>query len=149
MSEPRQLGEASDYNQLIAIYRARMAQLGLTFEQIDELSGLHYGYSNKILGPRQAKTLGQISMPLLNKTLAVKLVVIEDLDALIEMAPRWTARKTPMLAPASMRRQILTIGPRQGRKMAQDRWAKVAPADRKKHARKMARARWKRVRETL
>ena len=145
------IGEASNYDQLIEVYRKRMAQLGLTFEVLDYLSGLQAGYSNKLLGPSQSKTIGQVSMALLNKTLALKFVAIEDLEAAAEMGPRWERRDRPpnkdagrpaRLGKATLARVFLPVVIEMGKRGRAKQLAVQKPSTRRRIARLAAKARW-------
>ena len=52
----------TNYTGLLDAVRARMAQLELTYEILDHLSGVQVGYSSKILGPRPVKAFGPVSL---------------------------------------------------------------------------------------
>jgi hypothetical protein len=78
----RQLAEATDYNGLIAAIRNRADELQVAGETIDEVAGLPARYSAKLLGPNQVRRIGAVSLGPLLGALALKLIIVEDEDAL-------------------------------------------------------------------
>ncbi len=92
MSEPRVLAEFTDYDGLIEALRRRKAELDLSFELIDAIGGLQSGYSAKVLGPGMIKKLGPVSAGAINDVLAVKFVMVEDVEAAEAMKTRWQKR---------------------------------------------------------
>ncbi len=101
MSEPRVLATFADYDGLIEALRQRKTDLGLSCLLMDELSGLPAGYTAKVLGPSRIKSLGAISTSAINGCLAIKLAVIEDLEAIQRMAGRWERRDEGHVRPIS------------------------------------------------
>ena len=98
-----------DYDHLRAAARARMAQLQITFETLDAVSGVQSGYSAKILGPKPSRNFGPMSLSTIFSALGMKLVAVEDPEALaqirhrlVKRAPRKGGRKPTWLASASM-----------------------------------------------
>ncbi len=62
--------------------RARAVEIGISREVLDEISGLPDGYSSKLLAPRPIKHMGDLAMGEALPVLGMKLVAIEDLEAL-------------------------------------------------------------------
>lgn len=93
MSGPRILGDVNKYSDLHEIMRARADELGLTREHIDELAGLHSGYAAKLLSPKPIKKLGDLLLGLMMPGLGMRLVAIEDLDALERITRRGLRRE--------------------------------------------------------
>jgi hypothetical protein len=79
---PKVIGEFSDYNGMIAALRARAAELNLSGETIDAVSGLPSRYSAKLLGPHQLRRIGATSLGPFLGALAVRCLIIEDKAAL-------------------------------------------------------------------
>jgi hypothetical protein len=95
MSDGRILGEATEYDDIVEMYRQRVAEIGLTNEMIDHLSGLQSGYSGKLFGPAQTRSLGPASWGLLNRTLGLKVLIVIDDEATAIMQTRWEKRAKP------------------------------------------------------
>lgn len=149
------LGEATDADGLIEIYRRRKDELGLTNEWFDEYSGLARGHVGKLLGDARAKNLGATTLHALNCSLAVKFLVVIDLEQTAIMQARWEMRERPIVMrataskraierflPIITRHRMKTLAPLGGRARA----AKMTPKQRSKSARKAARARWNGIR---
>jgi hypothetical protein len=68
----------NDYESLIEVCRQRAAELAISREGIDLLSGCAPGLAGKILGHRQAKKLGPTTLKPILQVLGLKLLVIED-----------------------------------------------------------------------
>lgn len=92
----RQLAEATDYNGLIAAIRNRADELQVAGETIDEVAGLPARYSAKLLGPNQVRRIGAVSLGPLLGALALKLIIVEDEDALRQYGSR-LKRRNPNL----------------------------------------------------
>jgi hypothetical protein len=108
MSGQRPIAIVKDYDHLRAAARARMAQLQITFETLDAVSGVQSGYSAKILGPKPSRNFGPMSLSTIFSALGMKLVAVEDPEALaqirhrlVKRAPRKGGRKSTWLASAS------------------------------------------------
>jgi hypothetical protein len=86
------IGEAHDHDGLIKVLRRRKKALQLSDAVTDELAGLCAGHTGKLLGPSQVKSLGKISLSALLGALALRLVVIEDVEQAEIMRGRWTPR---------------------------------------------------------
>jgi hypothetical protein len=89
----RVLGEISSYNDLHALLRQRAAELELSREMIDERSGVQPGYSGKILAPRPIRRLGAFVIELICPALGVKLIAVEDAEALERLKGKVAKRR--------------------------------------------------------
>lgn len=146
------IGEATDADGLIELYRQRKDELGLTNEWFDEYSGLARGHVGKLLGDARAKNLGATTIHAMNCSLAVKFVMVVDVEQAAVMQPRWEKRERPlqaMLNRLSMRaferakpHVMREVGRAGGKASASARMSKLTKAKRSKIARKAARARW-------
>lgn len=97
MSEPppiagRVLGIAKCHDDVVDLWRARKDELGLSDAFFDELSGLAVGQGAKIMGPSRVKSFGKLVFDIFNQTLAVKFVMVEDVEAAMAMEGRWQRR---------------------------------------------------------
>ncbi len=68
----------SDYAGLLEICRQRAVELDISRSGIDHLSGLPNGHAGKLLGAKQKKKLGVVSLGLMLETLGLKILIIED-----------------------------------------------------------------------
>jgi hypothetical protein len=88
----RKKGDASDYLELIDVFRLRADQLHLAGELIDEVAGLPARYCSKLFGRRQIRRVGMISLGPLLGALGIKLVIVEDQEALARVRNRLVQR---------------------------------------------------------
>jgi hypothetical protein len=96
----RILGEFTDYNQMIAVLRQRAAQLNLSGEAIDAVSGLPARYAQKLLGPHQIRRLGATSLGPFLGALAVRCLIVEDKAAIERLRRRTTPRNGSYARPS-------------------------------------------------
>ena len=89
----------TNYTGLLDAVRARMAELELTYEILDHLSGVQVGYSSKILGPRPVKAFGPVSLGAIMGASALRIVVEPDEAAAARMRHRWVRRRVPRRVP--------------------------------------------------
>ena len=89
---PRVIGEFSDYDELISALRVRAAELNLSGQAIDTVSGLADRYAAKLLGPQQIRRLGATSFGPFFGALAVRGVLVEDKAAVAKLRSRTTPR---------------------------------------------------------
>jgi hypothetical protein len=88
------LGTVNSYSDLHTIMRARAEALEISREQIDYISGLQSGYSSKVLAPVPSKRLGPLTMTLMLPALGMKLVAVEDAEALAQIGTRMVRRQS-------------------------------------------------------
>jgi hypothetical protein len=144
MTEPRIIGEFDAYPGLVAVLRARVAELDVSGECLDELAGTPKGYFQKLLGTRPVKRLGLRSLGDVFGALAVKAVLVEDEAAIARVSSRWTKRKVSVPATGlhfeishRFLRKIASMG-------GKARIAKLTPKQRSALGRRLAMARWHR-----
>jgi hypothetical protein len=91
--------EVTDYGDLVAAVRARLAEVGISGATLDELAGVPARYSQKIIGPRPSKTFGPASLGSIPGALGLRLVIEPDPEQERRMAHRWTPRQTSPAHP--------------------------------------------------
>ena len=82
MTEPRiiaTIDARNGYDGLIAMFRARIVELGTCIPAVDEVAGLPQDYTGKVL--RNIRTVGRVSLGPLLGALGIKLVVMDDHEA--------------------------------------------------------------------
>jgi len=95
MTDSRVIAECSDYLGLIAAMRARIAELGIGVQSDNaaEISGLAPGHLAKLLTPlKSGKHLTMMTLGPVLGLLALKIVLVEDLDALRKVNRRLEKR---------------------------------------------------------
>ena len=138
----RILGEFSDYDEMMSVLRARQAELNLSGETIDAVSGLPSRYSAKLLGPNQIRRLGATSLAPFFGALAVRGVLVEDRAALARLR-KTTPRNLSYVRSAPSIVFTVHFFRRIGRLGAQARVAATTKKQRQEWARKAAIARWR------
>jgi len=83
---------ASTYEELHAALRLRAERMNVSREAIDAVSGMPTGYTGTLLAPARGKRLGKTSTPLLLRSLGLKLIVVDDPEAVAVMAKRYEQR---------------------------------------------------------
>jgi hypothetical protein len=91
-----QIAIVKDYDDLLALARARKVQLGVTFETLDAVSGVQAGYSAKLLAPSPNKRFGPMSFGAIFGALGLQFVAIEDPDMLARIGHRLVKRQRPL-----------------------------------------------------
>lgn len=88
------LGTVANYADLHAIMRARADELEITRESIDTLARLPARYSAKLLAPKPMKKLSDETLGFVLPALGMKLVAIEDMEAIAMLRARSDKRKS-------------------------------------------------------
>ena len=149
------IAEATNYDEMLAVLRARKIQLGLTDAMVDYLTGLHSGYAGKLFGPGNFKTLGPVSMGPVLTVLGVKMLIVEDAEAMKLLEGRRERRERPAVIPSRLSIAAIekfmpdvarAMSARGSAKGGQNRAANMTPAQRSRAARKAVKARWKQKR---
>jgi hypothetical protein len=146
-----QIGTAADYDELQAIMRARAETLNISRQWIDHISGLPAGFAGKILSLAPVKRLGPDTIGPMLAVLALKLIVVEDPDALLKYSARANQRdekqaKNANASDRSIKRirksvlRDLTTNARAARNRS------LSPRHRKRISQIAGRARWKKRR---
>jgi hypothetical protein len=149
-SAPRIIAEICDYPQMIAAMRlrAQQRQIALGGEHVAHVAGLPRGYLQKLIGPQQktrenVRRIGIISLGPVLTVLGVKLVMVEDLEAIKRYGD-----KIPKRDPRAVRSGTLDFSLSRNfmrkiqRKGGLARWQNKTPAQRSAWARRMNNIRW-------
>ena len=141
---PRVIGAFTDYNEMIAVLRARAAELNLSGPSIDSLSGLPDRYAQKLLGPHQIRRLGLSSLGPFLGALAVRCLIVEDKAALEKLRGRITPRQVQYVRNGAVHLQLTTrFLQKIGRKGGENSRKYLGKRLIKQLARKAAAARWR------
>jgi hypothetical protein len=89
----RALAVVHDYPSLIAVLRRRAEQLDISNATLDGATGLADGYVGGVLAMNGKRTLGKLSLGLLLSAMGLRLVVVEDREALKRVRPLLERRK--------------------------------------------------------
>jgi hypothetical protein len=86
------IGEASNYDALLAALRARAEELNIARNTLDEIAGLPIDYTGKLLSGK-SKKIGPISLFPLLGALGLSIALIEDpaLMVRVDRAPKRNA----------------------------------------------------------
>lgn len=87
-----ELEPAGCYDELVDLLDDVRCARGLSFEQLDELSGLASDHAQKCLGPARAKMLTPLLIDTLLPVLGVRLAVVDDPAAIASVEQRWSRR---------------------------------------------------------
>lgn len=146
-TEPRQLGVVKDYDSLIAAIRTRVAELNVAHSTVDAVAGLPSGYTGKLLCDPPVRGIGRIAFGPLLGSLGMKLIAVEDPEALARVRQRLEPRKQPRHQrphraaerPGIVRRRLAELGSKGGRAF----FATRTPEQIKQHQSAAAKARWR------
>ena len=98
---PKPLATIRTYAELHYVLRKRVADLGVSFETIDAISGVQDRYTAKLLGPRppqgSMRVYGALTLDFMLSVLGLQLVIVEDPEALAKVARRLVPSRTPMV----------------------------------------------------
>lgn len=159
MSEPAStahepLAEVTNHEQLVDAFRIIKERRGLSNAFCDEIGGLTIDHTNKLLGPRRVKKIGEVTFDTFCELFAVKFVMVVNPEAVKRMESRWERRNTASIrvvlnklssalferAKPHVIRDFARAG---GIKSASGRNERTTPAQRSRIARKAANAMWK------
>lgn len=93
MEQPLGICRTSD--DLRAVMRRRVAELGVSLDTIDCVAGLPTRYTAKILGLQPTRNFGQMSFEALLGALGLMLIVVEDAEARERVQRRLEAAPLP------------------------------------------------------
>jgi len=151
MTEP--IAICRDPTELQMALRARADTMQFSRGQLDEITGLADGHSNKLLTDPPAKRLGPISLFLMVRGLGLSIALIED-PAMMEKLRRRPIRIAFNVrngashwrnaSPSSMLQRLLQ---KNGIKGGKRRAETLTPERRTAIARRAARARWRQSRQ--
>jgi hypothetical protein len=91
---PRTIAQGlADYGALLRAVRDRVAELGITHETVDAVSGLQSGYTSKLLADPPIRRMGPIILFLVLQSLGMTVSLIDDPIGLSSLRHRLTPRK--------------------------------------------------------
>lgn len=145
MSTAAVIGEVREYGDLIAVFRARTDALNVSRKELDDATKLPDGYCAKVLCVPPMKTLGPISFGTLLGALGLKLLVVEDPEAMRRYAEKMEARNKSQVRTSHRTYPIpkWLISPAKSKKLNALRSEKLSPEIRSKMARYAVKVRWK------
>jgi hypothetical protein len=111
MSEPKHLATVRNCDELVAVVRARVAELNITHANLDDVSGVQSGYASKLLSDPPIRRFGPMSLGAVLGGLGLKLLVVQDEEALAKVRSRLVER-------IDGRRRIVTPIERRARRVA-------------------------------
>ena len=103
------IAEVRTADDLRAMFRARIVSLGITFETTDTIAGLPAGYTAKLLGPTPLRRFGAISIEALLGATGIKLLAVEDAEALARVKGRHVQRERRLSQRAERNGFVRTI----------------------------------------
>jgi hypothetical protein len=68
----------SSYDDLISAFRERVDGLNISREELDRVAGLAKGHSGKLLGRKQVKRFGSVTLGPMLGAIGCKLILVED-----------------------------------------------------------------------
>jgi hypothetical protein len=153
--QPRQLAEIYEYSQLLHALRVRRDELQISHTTIDDVGGFSPGYASKVLSDPPMRGLGPVSFGLILGALGMKILLVEDYEALLRVRKGFKKRLITGGA-VEMQKRMLALGEQYVvsynflRKMAARgadmRNHKLSARKRHSLARKAAKARWRKPR---
>jgi hypothetical protein len=94
VSPPAVIGRTIEtYDDLVEAFRAAKQMRGMSNHHCDELCNLATGHTDAILGPTGRKNFGPLSFDALAWALAIKFVMVVDVEREKEMAEYWADRQ--------------------------------------------------------
>ena len=150
---PEPLVRVESYDDLVHALRARVDQLGISQETLAALARLQ-GYSSDVLGLKpqgNMRSLGRMSFGCVLGALGLKIVLVEDRDALAKVRERLIERDNAQARrkntwPPSIKGPADNVFVVLGRAGGIARAAKLSANQRVKISRKAIRARWSKAR---
>ena len=103
------IAEVRTADDLRALLRDRIASLGITFETTDTIAGLPAGYTAKLLGPEPMRRFGPVALEALMGATGIKLLAVEDAEALARVKGRYVQRQRRLAQRARPKGFVRTI----------------------------------------
>jgi hypothetical protein len=91
MNDEAPLAMLDSFDDSVPIFRARIAELGVSYDTVDAVAGLSTGYVAKVMCG--AKRLGRVSAPLIASALGLRFGVYDDPAALDRVRSRLVPRR--------------------------------------------------------
>lgn len=101
-AQPRILGPVACYADLHELMRRRADELEITRASLDRLACLPAGYAAKLLSPKPMKKLSDETLGFAMPALGMKLVAIEDLEAIATLRAKVDRRKSVTMLGAAV-----------------------------------------------
>jgi hypothetical protein len=130
------------YDELIEALRHTADRLGISRIEFDELAGFQAGYTGKLLGHRQVRTLGRMSFGVVLQVLGLKMVLVPDPTIRVRLQADAHADASDPISRIKIEgiRELMA-------NLNVARNAKLSPRQRTASARNAARARWAKHRQ--
>ena len=122
---------------LRVLFRQRIASLGITYETADTIAGLPAGYTAKLLGPTPLRRFGPVALEALMGATGLKLLAVEDAEALARVKGRYVLRQRRLAQRAGPKGFVRTIDSKFMRKIGALGGFKTAQT---RHARALAKS---------
>jgi hypothetical protein len=147
------VGQFDDYDALVERVRERAANIGLSYQMIDEISGLAEGHCGKVLADLRARQMGLNTFLAITQSLGIRAVFFADEKLTAQMASLYEkrdqtkahARRRASLGPVTLKRVLPAVAAEMGKRGAIARMNRTTPETRSQFARAAARARWQRL----
>jgi hypothetical protein len=137
------LGVARDYPGFHALLRARVAELGITLDSIDESGLLPDKFASKALGVVPARhVIGPVLMGSVLEALGIVVVICECPRARAKASRRWQQRQEKYVAPRRRTFQEFMLNVHVRKLLAAHLNDSLTPEQRRERAKRAARARW-------
>jgi hypothetical protein len=96
----------STYDDFVRSVRDRVDELGMTRLELDHQAGLAHGHSGKLLGARQVKRIGFVSLGLVLGGIGCCLLLVEDTAQAAIIRERMKRRERDLRPPKSLLEEI-------------------------------------------
>jgi hypothetical protein len=151
MTEALPIAIVTDHNGMVDAFRARKEALNLSDAALEARANLTAGHVGKLLGAVPAKHMGILSQWAIAWALGLKVVLIEDADAMALHAenadqrrrPDYGAKRLAQVGQRTITRMVPVIAREIGSRGGKARMALMTPDQLRRHQRKAGLARWK------
>jgi hypothetical protein len=141
-----------DDDTLVEQLRQRAAYVGISYNVIEELTGLGEGAVGKYLSPLRVKKITIASLMRLAAPLGLKALLVVDDELVRRMSRHWDSRDARMvhtkrkvrIGKAQLRRVLFEVARELGRRGGIARMKKLSPEQRRLIAKRAIEARWRR-----
>ena len=144
MNNHRVIAQFTDYETLLKALRARVDELQINGERVDEFAGLPRGYLSKLIGVRPVRRIGMTSLGPLFDALGIYCIVVEDPVATQRLKNRIRPRNNAYMRASYTH---LAITNRQWSRIQKlgraARWKRLSRVERKDIMRAIALKRWR------
>jgi hypothetical protein len=141
--------EATNYDELLAAFRARAAErkLVLSDEATADVAGLPAKYLPKLIGSNPVRRIGMISLAPVLGVLGLKILIVEDEEAVARYGSQLKLRNDNLVHGGILEIRLTDRHMRKIRKRGgQNRWAKLTAKQRSALGRKLNKIRWSKPR---